>query len=130
MNLNAIANGIIVAVNPNLTMKVEVSTGYSIEADGTPVPAYACPVYVPGQFQALSYSDMQQINGLALQGQRRAIYLNGNIDGLVRVERKGGDLITDPAGHVWLVAMVLEYWPDWCKCAVTLQNVIPVPDAG
>jgi hypothetical protein len=38
---------------------------------------------------------------------------------------KGGDLLTDGNGDVWLVAMVLEQWQHsngWCSVAVTLQN--------
>ena len=74
------------------------------------------------QVQALTFRDIVQIEGLNLQGTRRAIYLSGRVDGLVRSLNKGGDLITLPDGSVWLVAMVLEQWPDWVKCAATLQN--------
>jgi len=75
-----------------------------------------------GQVQSLTYTDLTQIDGLNIQGVRRAIYINGEVDGLVRSENKGGDIITTPNGEVWLVVLVLEYWPDWTKCVVTLQN--------
>jgi len=76
----------------------------------------------PAQIQSLTYSDLMKMDGLNIQGQRRALYLNGRFDGVVRPALKGGDLVTFPDGTKWLVAMVLEYWPDWCKIAVTLQD--------
>jgi hypothetical protein len=76
----------------------------------------------PMQVQALTGRDLQQIDGLNLQGTRRAIYIEGDIEGIVRPTQQGGDLITTPDGSIWLVAMVLETWPNWCKVAVTLQN--------
>jgi len=43
-----------------------------------------------------------------------------------RVTRGGGDLITIATGGVndgvWLVAQVLEQFPDWVAAACTLQN--------
>jgi len=45
---------------------------------------------------ALTYKDIIQVDGLNLNGTRRAIYINGKVDGLVRPENKGGDLITLP----------------------------------
>jgi hypothetical protein len=77
---------------------------------------------VPAQIQALTFRDITQIESLNLQGTRRAIYFYGAVDGLVRPGGKGGDLATFPDGSVWLVAIVLESWPDWCKVAATLQN--------
>lgn len=80
---------------------------------------------VVGQVQPLSYSDIQHMDALNIQGTRRAIYMNGAVDGLVRVNNKGGDLITISSGvnaGVWLVAMISEAWPDWCKAIVTLQD--------
>jgi hypothetical protein len=44
------------------------------------------------------------------------------VDGLVRVINKGGDLITLPDGSIWLVAQVLEQFPDWVSAAITLQD--------
>ena len=72
--------------------------------------------------QALQYNDITQFDAFNIQGERRKIYINGQVDGLVRVENKGGDLITDPLGNVWLVVLVPKSWPDWCSVAVTLQD--------
>lgn len=77
---------------------------------------------VSAQVQPLTFGDIQQLDGLNIQGTRRAVYFYGQVDGLVRVDNKGGDLVTLADGRIYLVALVLEQWPDWCKCAVTLQD--------
>lgn len=189
MNLHQQAAGAIGSVNPFIPLSIRVSTGYATADDGTRVPSYLPAATVSGQVQALTFRDIQQLDGLNLQGTRRAIYVNGRVEGLVRVENKGGDLITVPGaffqgsisgttltvdqvnsgqlavgdvlagsgvidgtsiaglgtgtggvgtyevdtdqtvaetamtcGAVWLVAIVLEAWPNWSKLAVTLQS--------
>ncbi|WP_429322567.1 hypothetical protein [Paraburkholderia sp. GAS448] len=65
-----------------------------------------------------------QLDGLNLQGERRALYLDGNWQGVLRAEVKGGDLVTLPDSSLWLIAHVLENWrmtSGWCKVAVTRQ---------
>lgn len=122
MNLHQLVRGAIGAVNPEVPLGLQVSTGYATDDAGKRTPSYAPSVTVLGQVQSLTFRDIMQLDGLNLQGTRRAIYLNGQVEGLVRPDNKGGDLITDPDGKVWLVALVLEAWADWCKVAVTLQN--------
>lgn len=78
-----------------------------------------------GSVQPVSWRDTTQLEGLNLGGVRWKVYLHGEVDALVRSERKGGDLITIPSGPhagVWLVVMLLEQWPDWCCAAITEQN--------
>ena len=81
---------------------------------------------VIAQVQPLTWRDLQQLDGLNLQGTRRKIYLYGRADGAVRPLAKGGDLITIATGGVndgiYLVAQVLEQFPDWVSVAATLQN--------
>ena len=122
MNIFGIASAAVSAVVPRVNLTVQVSTGYTTNADGSRVPTYAAPQVVSGSVQALQFNDITQLDALNIQGERRKIYIKGQVDGLVRVENKGGDLITDPLGNVWLVALVLEAWPDWCSVAVTLQD--------
>lgn len=130
MNLHAIVAGAISGVNPLVPVQVQVSIGKSTAPDGTPTPQWLPPVTVPGQVQALTYADLRQLEGLNLAGMQRAIYLYGEVNGIVRATNKGGDLITTPDGSVWLVNQVLEQWndagpPSWCKVAVTLQDQVP-----
>jgi hypothetical protein len=123
MNLRGIANGATRAVNPNIAATVRVSAGSSTNLDGSRVAKFA-EILFTAQVQALQYNDMVHLDGLNIQGIRRAIYLNGSIDGINRINKKGGDVVTIPQGAnagSWLVALVLESWADWCKVAVTLQ---------
>lgn len=126
VNLNAIAGTVTSAVNPGTPATLSISAGSTVDASGIQTPKYVQPVIpVLAQVQALSFRDIQQIEGLNLQGTRVAIYLNGEVDGIVRANKKGGDLITiatGPHAGVYLVAIVLEQWNDWCKVAATLQN--------
>lgn len=78
------------------------------------------------QIQPVSWRDLQMVDSLTLQGTRYKMYLYGEIDGIVRAEKKGGDLIVVPAGSrhpgTYLVALVTEQFPDWCSALCTLQN--------
>lgn len=127
MNLHAIVRGAITAINPDVAVTVRRSSGApTVLADGTQVPAYIDTV-VRVQVQALTYSDLQKLDALNIQGVRRAVYLSGVVMGAVRVAQRGGDMLifptgTLPEGDTWLCVQVLEQWPDWCKIAITLQN--------
>lgn len=113
-------------VNPDVLAELWHSTGATTAASGKRMPTYSkTPIVV--QAQALSYSDLQQLDGLNIQGVRRAIYCNAQVMSIVRVQREGGDLVvfpegTFPEGTTWLAVHTLERWPTWCKLAVTLQN--------
>ena len=130
MNLHAIVRGAITVVNADVAATLRRSTGFTIQPDGTQVPDYTDVTGVPVQAQALSYQDLRQLDGLNIQGVRRAAYLNGAAMGIVRNLQIGGDLFifpagTMPEGDTWLVAYVLEQWgpgPEWCKVALTLQT--------
>ena len=122
MNLNNLVAGAIASVNPDVMLSIQVSTGTTQNAQFQLVPSYAAPVSVPGQVQPMTWKDIQQTDGLNLQGVKRAIYINGHVHGLIRAKNKGGDLITDPNGNVWLVTTELEEWPNWCRVAVILQD--------
>lgn len=125
MNLHGIVSPLIGVINPFVPGTIQVSTGSTTAPNGSRTPTYSILPNISMQVQALSYSDLRQIDGLNLNGTRRAIYINGKFDGVVRSALKGGDLITlsdGPNVGTWLIAQVLEQWPDWCKVCVTLQN--------
>lgn len=123
MNLHQLVSGHIAAVNPFLTGSIKVSTGTTTAADGKRTPSYTTIAGVPMQVQALSGRDLRQLESLNIQGVSRAVYLNGNIEGLDRPAGKGGDLIL-VNGATWLVTTVLETWDaaGWCKLGLTLQS--------
>ena len=122
MDLRGLANGVTSGVNPNQTVRVQRSTGYTIGAGRKQVPSYANPVEGPGQVQALDGKDLQQLEGLNIQGTIRAIYLRGALAGVIRPHGTGGDLVQTADGQTWLVVKVLESWPTWTKAAIVLQG--------
>lgn len=127
MNLHGIVAGGIGAINPFIVSTIRESDGYTIEATGKQVPAYKEPVDIKIQVQALEWKDLQQLDAMNVQGERRAVYIYGSEwNGISRIDERGGDLLTFPEvpggpPRTWLVAVVLEKWPDWVKVAVTLQ---------
>lgn len=120
MNLHSIASSWVGIVNPNKRGTIQISTGYVTEPGGHRRPTYRTIHNVPMQVQALTERDIAHAEALNVGGSSHVVYLHGRLDGLVRPENKGGDLITFDH-RVWLVTGVLEDWPKWCKVAVTLQ---------
>jgi hypothetical protein len=119
MNLHGIASGAVGTVNPFIPVTIKQSTGYATNPDGSQVPVYTT-VNTTGQQQALTGGDIMRLNNLNVQGVVSKMYLNGNYEGVFRVLGKGGDLLTF-GGRTYLVAAVLERWPDWCCIALTMQ---------
>lgn len=131
MNLRGIANSVTRAVNANVSAELWQSSGYTTADDGKRTPTFR-KRSITTQVQALSYDDLRQLDGLNIQGVRRAIYADSQIASVIRVRQKGGDLIvfqknTLPEGTTWLAVHVLERWPDWCKIAITLQDDELIP---
>ncbi len=123
MDLRGIANGVTTTVNPNETVTVLRSTGFTTGAGAKQVPSYAAPVSGPAQIQALDADDIKQLDGLNIQGTIRAIYLRGTLAGVVRPNQTGGDLVKRKNdSETWLVVKVLESWPDWTKAAIVMQG--------
>ena len=121
MDLRTISNGVSNSVNPNITVTVLASTGYTTGAGLRQVPSYADPVTGPAQVQALDNMELRQLDGLNIQGIIRGIYLRGALAGVIRPDSKGGDLVTI-GSQTWLVVKVLESWPLWSKCAIVYQE--------
>ena len=125
MNLHAIAGPIVAIVNPWVLAQYRQPTGtYTTAADGTRTPIYLPDVDLLVQRQALSPSDLRQIEGLNLGGEKAALYVQGDIKGTVRGEQRGGDLFVMPDGTTWLVVQALENWgttAGWTKVAVVKQ---------
>lgn len=120
MNLHSIASNAIGSVNPFIDVVITRNQGYTTDTDGTRSPI-TTTINGNGQFQNLSAQELQQINGLNLEADLGAFYLNGNFDGVVRGQDKGGDIFTFN-GQNWLVVQVLENWPDWSKMAICYQG--------
>ena len=121
MNLRGIANNISRTINPNIAVTVFESDGYTIGAGQRQVPAYKAPVSGYGNLQALDGDDLKQMEGLNIQGKIKALFLYGELAGVIRPDSKGGDKVVINS-QTWLVVRVLEGWRDWCKLAIVLQG--------
>lgn len=125
MNLNNIVSPIVAAINDWVTVSIQPSQGYATSGDGSRVPAYGQAVSMFAQVQPLLYRDLVQIDGLNLNGEKRAMYVNGDYQAIVRSSKEGGDLVTLQDGSVWLVVQQLENWSmegGWVKVAIVKQN--------
>lgn len=124
MNLHAIVAPVIGVVNPNQTVSLQTGTSYTIAADGTRTPVYSI-VSMPAQIQALSGKDLRQVENLGQQGTQRALYLYGDVTGLIRASQQNGSLVKFSDGSVWMVFAELEPFSTtagWCKVAVAQQQ--------
>ena len=95
------------------------------EEQNVPPTAMTTSLTLLAQAQAMSTRDLRQVEMLNLTGTMKSFYVNGALDGGVRVQLKGGDLLTLPDGSVWLVTVVPEPWvitAGWTKCIGVLQN--------
>lgn len=120
MNLHGIVSGAVGAVNPQIKAMLSVSAGNVVGPDFVQVPAYLRPKAVMIQVQALSGKDLAQLDSLNIQGSTQAVYVSGDVEGVVRPDNKGGDLLV--FNHqIWLTTAVLERWPDWVKISIVRQ---------
>jgi hypothetical protein len=122
MNLHAIAGPIVAAVNPTIVGQLRVSIGTTIDAAGARSPLFETVNDVAMQVQALTGPELAHVDGLNIQGTKRAVYLYGDVQGVNRPAAKGGDMLVFN-GRIWLVVAVLETWDraEWCKVAVVEQ---------
>lgn len=126
MNLHGIVRGAITTVNPDVLCPYYKSSGYGQDATFAQVPQYTVVNPVPCQIQALSANDLRHQDLVNIEGVKRSVHMNGNTQGVVRADQKGGDILAFaqvPGGTLqyWKVVAVLETWPDWCRVAVVLQ---------
>lgn len=133
MNLHGLIAPYVGAVNPLVPVAALISSGQSAPSpSGVVSPVYSQQISLLGQIQPITWRDLQQLEGINLGGVRWKIYLNGEVDGIVRAEKKGGDLIIIPTGRhsgTWLVSQVLEQYPDWVCAAITFQDST-IPSSG
>lgn len=122
MNLQDIANEAIQDINSNVVATWYQSTGSTTNDDGTMSPTYAPGVTVSVQQQAATQRDLKHFDALNLQGQFCHIWLDGAVNGVVRLTQQGGDKFVI-GGETWLTLPVPEKWigPGWSHCIVQLQ---------
>jgi hypothetical protein len=121
MDLRGIANTVSDTVNPNISVTVQASTGYTTGPGLKQIPAYAIPVDGFAQVQALTEEDLRHLDGLNIQGATKSIILRGPLNAVVRANSQGGDLVIINTQQ-WLTVAVLEQWPLWTRAAIRLQS--------
>lgn len=121
LNVFAIAGNLTPIINPHITATLKISDGVEVTDDFSTRPKF---IYMPikCEVQALSTSDLKQIENINQQSDMRAVYIIGGIKALNRPLQCGGDIINF-FGSDWLVTQQLEEWGDgsWTKVAVTRQ---------
>ena len=133
MNLHAIAAPFVAIVTGAITATWRQSAGYTYDpsGNGSRIAAYN-DTSVDVRVQSLESDELTLLDSLTIQGIKRKIYLTGNVEGVDRAGKGGGDLIvfgTDAGtpltlrGTTWLARLVLETWDasGWCCVAVTKQ---------
>lgn len=135
MNLHGVVRQAIQAVNPDTLCTWQQSVGAAVSG-GNLTPAYNTVASVLVNVQGVNARDLRHIENLNLEDVYRKVYIFGNIQGVVRPNAKGGDLLIfaqDIGGtpQVWLVVAVSETWPDavqsgWSSAMVCLQNDVAI----
>lgn len=120
MNLHQLVRGAIGSVNPDIPVTVLPSTGSTEDDSGRVTPLYGAAIPTTGQKQPLTGRDIERFQQQGIQGVTCKMHLNGNFEGLFRAMGKGGDVLQF-GEQTYLVASVMERWPDWCCLALTLQ---------
>ncbi len=134
MNLHGIVRGPISTVNQDRPVQYLRSTGNSVNGAGKQTPTYAASVPLIGNIQPIATDDLEHTDYLNKQGVYRAVYLFGNVEGIVRPAQKGGDLLQfarfqGEAVANWLTIKADETWNvndgGWCRVVVVLQSDSP-----
>jgi hypothetical protein len=113
-------------VNPSFKGVLLQSTGYTTLPTGKRLPTYR--VFVGKiSIQSSTGRDIQRLENLGIQAVSRSVYLYGDWVGMVRADKKGGDVLQFPQApgqpmQTWKVVAVAETWPNWCRVIVTLQT--------
>ena len=126
MNIFDMANTAIQVVNGNIPATWRRSNGYLIDDAGIQIPQYLdTDVFV--QVQAVSGDALAFTDGLDIQGVMRSVYMYGNVQGVIRSDERGGDLLLFPQTpgdlvQTWKVVTVIETWPEWAHVIAVLQT--------
>jgi hypothetical protein len=127
MDLRKIVRGPVSTVNPDVPVGWLRYLAYVTNDSGQSTATYA-PLQTPmGQVQPLPAYRLTHMEQLNIQGVLRAVYLKGAVAQAVREDQTGGDLLLFPEvtggpQRTWLVMLIDEQWPDWCRVVCQLQN--------
>lgn len=127
IDVHSLANQAVQQVNTDTSVVwVQSTGGYTTDATGHRTPTTATQT-VQANVQGVSAEDLKHLDGLNIQGVMRSVHLYGNVQGAVRADSQGGDILRFPevpgsAVRNWRVVTVMETWPTWCRVIAVLQN--------
>jgi len=121
MNLHAIAAPFVAIVTGTTTATWLQSSGYTTNPAGMRTPTFTATT-IDVRVQSMSTPELALMDGMGIQGIKRAVYAAGHLAAADRKTGAGGDLLQFH-GETWLVVAVLEDWDQsgWSKVAVTKQ---------
>lgn len=123
MNLFSIANAAIQVIDKNIPATWRKSTGWADNPNHTRTPQYE-DTEIEVSVQPLSSDDLQHVDGLNIQGEKRAIWMYGDVQAVGRSEERGGDLLVfeqHGKSQTWKVVQVVESCPEWSHVIAVLQ---------
>ncbi len=131
MNVHAIANSAIKAVNKNEDVLLLIAMGQR-NVMGIVFPEYLEPVTISAQVQSESDAALQHIAEANQTAIVRKFYMNADAvqppSGLVRQKERTGDLIKRADGTWWLVTAVPDDFSassGWVSLRGILQTIAP-----
>ena len=125
-DVRKLANPLTQITNPNLTILWGQNQGYTVDNTGHRTPTIT-QVPIQAQVQGISASDMKHVDALNITGVVRSVHMFGNVQGVVRADQKGGDILQFPEVpnspvRNWMVFQVMETFATWTRVLVLLQN--------
>lgn len=121
IDLFGITKNLTQVVNPSIQAILKVTDGYEVGYGFKTIPK-SLELLVDIDVQAVSTSDLANIQNIAQQSDLRTVYILGGIKGLNRPLQTGGDVLNF-YGSDWKVIQVLEEWgaEEWSKVVVSRQ---------
>lgn len=131
INVRSLANMATQNVNPNMTVTLEVNTGFTVDDYGNQASSFLSEQIVV-QTQSLKSSEKYNLDLNNKQGEFISIYAYGAIDGIRRWLQKGSSKFTFPAygedaPAVWMVDQVAESYATWTRVIAWRADPIPAP---
>ncbi len=130
MNLHAIANSVIRAVNANEPVTLYQAHGQE-NVRGIVTAKYLAPQTITAQVQAESDAALQHMGGTGQTSVQKRFYVHADAlltpQGLVRQLDRSGDIIERGDGTFWLVTAVPDDFAmsGWVCLRATLQTIEP-----
>lgn len=134
INVRRLANFATQNVNPNRTVTLEVSTGFTVDEYGVQVPQFLSE-QIEVQPQSLESTEKYNLGLINRQGEFMSLYVFGDINGIRRWLAKGASRFIFPAygeedPAIWNVDQVAESFATWTRVIVWRADQAPAPVGG